>query len=86
MLRATTMAQDLHGLPLKSAVMWVRRFNPFVVENQSHKQRVFAHRQKNKSKPSWNFARVVIVSVTYLMYIPRITMVGEDAVDTTSMM
>lgn len=42
--------------------------------------------KKNKSKQSWNFARVVIVSVTYLMYIPRITMVGEDAVDTTSMM
>lgn len=41
---------------------------------------------KKIKETTLEYAEVIIVSVTYLMYIPRVTMVGEDAVDTTSMM
>ena len=37
-------------------------------------------------KTTLEFFRVVFVSVTYLMYIPKIIVVGEDAAETTSMM
>lgn len=79
------MVQDLYGLCPESAVMWVLEFNSLLVGSYLKSSTCLFTIKKVKKTTLAN-SRVAIVSETYFMYIPRITVVGEDAADTTSIM